>query len=145
MEDKIDFSQNYNLNQLKKFLNYEISLSTLYFLSFLAFAFIFAAFAAALIFTPYMLYILFKEDKKSWIVIFIIIVIIPLILLIILTFLFAFDKSLFLIPLGLFYFYCFLLRFEVNGWIRELSAKNLFLLKQKEKDEELKMFMKQLD
>ena len=43
-----------------------------------------------------------------------------------------------MIPIGLFYFYFFLLRFEVNGWIRELSAKNLFSLQQKEKDEELK-------
>lgn len=145
MDDKIDLSQNYNLNQLKKFLNYEVSLSVLYLLSFLMAAFLFDAFAAALIFTPYMLYILFKEDKKSWIVIFIIIVIIPLIILIILTFLFTFDKSLLLIPLGLFYFYCFLLRFEVNSWIRELSAKNLFKFQQKQKEEELKIFMKQLD
>ena len=145
MEDNIDLVQNYNLTRLKKYLNYEVSTSILYFLSFQVFIFIFFALAAALIFTPFMLYVLLKEDKKGWIVLFVIIVITPIILLIILAIIFDFALPLLIVPLGLFYFYCFLLRFSVNGWLREISMKNQILKDKKRREDELKLFMKELE
>jgi len=144
MENEIDLIQNYNLIRLKKYLNYEVSSSILYFLSFQIFIFIFLASAAALIFAPFMLYVLSKENKKGWIVLFIIIVIIPIMLLIILSILFEFSKPLLLISLGLFYFYCFLLRFEVNNWVQEMSARNQYLMNKKKREEDLNTFMNKL-
>lgn len=145
MEDNIDLVQNNNLTQLKKYLNYEISTSILYFLSFQVFIFIFLALATALIFTPFMLYVLFKEDKKGWIVLFLIIVIVPTIIFIVSAILFSFSNPLLIVSIGLFYFYCFLLRYGVNGWVREMSFKNKYLQDKKQREEELELFMKQLD
>lgn len=144
MDNNISSMQKYSLTRLKKYLNYEVSTSILFFLSFQVFIFIFFALAAAIIFTPFMLYVLFKEDKKGWIVLFFIIVIIPIIIFIILAILLAFSKPLLLIPMGLFYFYCFLLRYEVNTWVRELNFKNQYLEDKKQKEIELELFMKQL-
>lgn len=121
MEDEIYINQNNNITRLQKFLNYEISSSLLYFLSFFAFALILFASAAAIIFTPYMLYVLYREKKKGWIILFAAVVIVPVIFLLLSTAIAEFSNILLFITLGLFYFYCFLLRFEVNDWVREAS------------------------
>ena len=126
-------NQNHNLNRLKQYLNYEISSSVLYFLSFQVFLFIFLASIAALIFMPFMLFVLFKEKKKGWITLFIVIVVIPIIILLILFVMVEFSKPLLFISLGLFYFYCFLLRYEVNEWSREAIARIQYLLNKKKK------------
>ncbi len=140
MVNNIYINENFSLTRLKKYLNYEVSSSILYFLSFQVFIFIFLASAIALIFMPFMLYVLFTEKKKGWIVFFIVIVIIPIIFLLILSVMVEFSKPLLFIPLGLFYFYCFLLRFEVNNWAREEIARNQYLLDKKKKENNLKLF-----
>lgn len=140
MDDNIHINQNYNLTRLKKYLNYELSSSILFFLSFQGFIFIILASIAALIFTPFMLYVLFTEKKKGWIILFIIIVIVPIILLIVSSILFEFSRPLLFLSLGLLYFYFFLLRFEVNDWVREANARNQYLIDKKEKEYDLKTF-----
>jgi len=140
MEDNIYIDQNYNLTRLKKYLNYQVSSSLLFFLSFQAFILIFLASAAALIFTPFMLYVLFTEKKKGWIILFIVVVVIPIILLIILSIEVEFSRPLLFISLGLFYFYCFLLRFEVNDWVREAMVRNQYLFEKKQRENDLKSF-----
>lgn len=129
------------MTRLQKYLNYEVSSSILYFLSFQVFVFIFIASAAALAFTPFMLYVLFSEKKKGWIILFIVIVIVPIIFLLILSVMVEFSKPLLFITLGLFYFYCFLLRFEVNDWVREASAKNQYLIDKKKRELDSKSFV----
>jgi hypothetical protein len=133
-------SEDNNLTRLRKYLNYEVSSSILYFLSFQVFVFIFLAAAAAVIFTPFMLYALFTEKKNGWIVLFIVVVVIPLIALIVLSVMVEFSKPLLFILIGLFYFYCFLLRFEVNDWCREALARNQYLLEKKRRENDLKAF-----
>jgi hypothetical protein len=145
MEDKLDFVLNNNLSRLKKYLNYEISSSVLFFLSFLAPIFMFFAVGAAIIFTPFMMYVLFKEKKTGWLISFIIIVILPIILLLILSVQFEFAAALLTIPIVLFYFYCFLLRFAANEWVRELNFKNQYLHEKIQKEEEAEAFWKQLE
>ena len=136
MEENLDFVLNHNLSRLKKILNYEISTSVLFFLSFLAPVFIFIAILAAILFTPFMIHVLLKEKKTGWIVMFIVIVIIPAILFILLALQFELAAGLLLVPIALFYFYCFLLRFTVNGWVRELNFRHQYQIDKKRSREE---------
>ena len=140
MEENIYINQNYNLIQLQKYLNYEVSGFLLYILSFQVFIFLFIASAAALAFMPFMLYVLFTEKKKGWIILFIVIVVIPIIILIILSVMVEFSRPLLFLSVGLFYFYCFILRFEVNDWVREAMARNQYLLEKKQREDDLKSF-----
>ena len=87
-----------------------------------------------------MLYVLFTEKKKGWIILFIVIVVIPIIILIILSVMVEFSRPLLFLSVGLFYFYCFLLRFEVNDWVREAMARNQYLLEKKQREDDLKSF-----
>ena len=145
MERSFDYNVSTDLERLKKYLNYEVSSSILYFLSFMAMIFLFLALLAAIIFTPFMLRVLYKEKKKSWIVLFIVIVILPVIIFSILAVFFKFSVSLLLIPIGLFYFFCFMLRFSVNGWIRESEFRKKYLKEKEERENEMKLFWKQLE
>lgn len=140
MEDEIYINQNNNINRLQRYLNYEVSGTVLYFFSFFAFVFIFFAAAAAIIFTPYMLYVLYREKKRGWIILFAAIVIVPVIFLLIFTAMAEFSNILLFIILGLFYFYCFLLRFEVNDWVREARARSQFLANKQKKEVDAKLF-----
>ena len=140
-----NINQHNDLTRLKKYLNYELSSSTLFLLSFMVALFIFLASAAAVIFTPFMLNVLYKENRKGWILFFIIIVIIPFILFIVLGFTIEFGRPLILITLGLFYFYCFLLRFEVNNWVKEINARKQYLNEKKRSGDKLKAFTNQFD
>lgn len=140
MGKNIYIDQNYNLTRLRKYLNYQVSSSLLYFLSFQVFIFIFIASAAALIFTPFMLYVLITEKKYGWIVFFIIIFIVPTAMLLMLSWMVEFSKPLLFISLGLFYFYCFLLRFQVNDWSKEAMARDQYLFEKKQREDDLKLF-----
>ena len=145
MEDNSDFVINHNLSRLKRILNYEVSSSVLFFLSFIAPIFFFITLLAAIVFTPFMMHVLLREKKTGWIVLFILIVIIPVITFIILAAQFEMAIALLLVPMALYYFYCFLLRFTVNGWVRELNFRHQYMLDKKRSEEELEAFMKQLE
>ncbi len=132
---------NYNLERLSKYLNYHIATFALFIASWFVSFFLILATLAALIFTPFMLYVLYKENQKGWIIFFGVIVIVPLIVLIVISFLDPFLKPAILITIGLFYFYCFLLRFSVNDWLTEIRAKNEYLLEKQKRDQELDNFM----
>lgn len=141
MQENISLHSNYRLAQLDKYLNYHIATFALFIASWFGLLFLLIAALAALIFAPYMLYVLYKENKKGWIIFFGVIVIIPLIVFIIISFLDPFLKPAALITIGLFYFYCFLLRFSVNDWIREERAKNEYILEKQKRDHELDDYM----
>lgn len=134
-----------NLTRLSKYLNYQISTVGLFVLSFLSFGFIFLVTIAAIIFTPFMLYVLYKENKNGWIVFFIILVVIPFILSTILHFTVTFIFPWYLIVLVIFYFYCFLLRLEVNNWMRERRSRLQYLLEKQRREDETEVFMTQFN
>ncbi|MCU0407250.1 MAG: hypothetical protein MUE91_07400 [Ignavibacteriaceae bacterium] len=76
---------------------------------------------AAISFTPYIFYILIKEKRFGWIVTFFAMIIFPLIFgPIIFQDTLAFEASL-LIPIGLFYFYCYLIKYSVSKWIKDYN------------------------
>jgi len=85
---------------------------------------------AAIVFTPFMLYVLYKEEKKGWIISFSIIVLLPLIPISL------FYPDLLLIGLAPFYLFCFLLRMEVKGWLTEMRARNDLILQKLKKENE---------
>ncbi|MCF6271288.1 MAG: hypothetical protein L3J41_16365 [Melioribacteraceae bacterium] len=110
------------LEKLYKYLNYEISSSILFIGSWFIPIFIPILFLAAIGFTPYILYVLYKERRNGWLLTFILMVLLPVVMLLI----FAYHYFVFsLIP---FYLYCFLLRFEAKGWLTEMRARNDLVL-----------------
>jgi hypothetical protein len=111
------------LEKLYKYLNYEISSSIVYLASWLFAIFLPLLFLAAILFTPFMLFVLYKEEKKGWIISFAVIIIAPTFLSIII---FPALTILGLIP---FYFYCFILRLEVKSWLQEIRARNELILR----------------
>lgn len=112
----IEISQNYNLSRLKQWLDYELSASTLLLLSWLWDFTIILAAVAALLFTPFMLKILFEEKKFGWIIAFAVIVVVPLISVFFID-VFYYKFVFAGVILILFYFYCGVLRFAVKDWI----------------------------
>jgi hypothetical protein len=77
--------------------------------------------AAAVIFTPYIFYVLIKEERYGWLVTYLVMIPFPLI-----TGYFIFKDTLafeavLLIPLLSFYLYCYLLKYAVDDWIRQYN------------------------
>lgn len=124
-----------HLDRLAQFLNYEISASILFGLSFFAGTFLIAALILAGVFIPYLIYVLLKEGRHGWIIIFNLMVVLPLIFS--LLFIPSYFSVFILVSAGLFYCYCFLLRMTVNEWISERNWR-IELVKQRKKSEDEK-------
>lgn len=90
--------------------------------------------AAAVLFTPYIFYVLIKERKFGWIIIFFLMIIIPLLAAHILFIDALFHDAIILIPLLSFYLYCYLIKYEVDRWLSEYYSHQE-LLKQREEKE----------
>ena len=94
--------------------------------------------AAAILFTPYIFYVLIKERKFGWIITFFVMIIIPL-LFVHFKFLDAlFHDAIILIPLAFFYFYCFLIKYEVDRWLSDYYWHQEFLQQEKERAERMR-------
>ena len=112
-----------NIDRLSGILNYHLSTIALYFLWFFSPA-LFLAVIAAVLFAPYMLFVLFREKRYGWITFFIVLVLLPVLI----DVLFFYHTGAYLIllflPLAFFYFYCFLLKITIQDWIQERNAIN---------------------
>jgi hypothetical protein len=118
------------LEKFYKYLNYKVSSSLLFAGSFFFPILLSVLLLAAIIFTPYMLTVLYLEEKRGWVIAFSIMVILPAIIITILS------PTLIMIALVPFYFFCFILRMEVKGWITEMRARNDLLLQKYRKAQE---------
>jgi len=124
------------MRKLAYLLNYQISTIALFFLSGLGIIFIIIAMIASIIFTTFMLHVLYNEKKYGWIIFFSIIVIIPTLLSFSHIESQLFKSSINFIILGIVYSYYFLLRLTINDWIEEDLAKKQRLYEiQNEKQE----------
>jgi len=121
-----------HLDRLALYLNYELSASLLFGLSFFAGTFLIAALILAGVFIPYLIYVLIKEGRHGWIIFFNLMVVLPLIFS--LLFIPSYFSVFILVSAGLFYCYCFLLRMTVNEWISERNWR-LQLIEQRNKSE----------
>jgi len=84
---------------------------------------LFLAAFAAILFTPYLLFVLVREKKYFWLGLFIAIVILPMLIILLFLSEHLFYLAFIQIPLLLFYLYCFMLRFDANEWLREINWK----------------------
>ncbi len=107
-----------NLSRLSKILNYQLSTTVLFLLWYGGALTLGIVTIAAILFSPYMLYILYLEKKNGWIIFFVVLVLLPIIAIILSS-----ISELLFIPLALVYFYYFLLKFVVRDWIQERNAK----------------------
>lgn len=113
---KIELQKNYNVLRLQQWLDYELSTAALLFLSYFWRFTLLIIIIVAVLFTPFMLKILFEEKRFGWIFFSIILVILPAVIFLFLRIDSSYKIILELIPLALFYFYCFLLRLSVKSW-----------------------------
>jgi fatty acid desaturase len=125
--------EKYYLEKVSRVLNYQLSSSILLFLTYAWGITILLTIIAAAIFAPFMIYAFFKAKKTSWVISFFIIVVVPIIICIILGLRFGNLFVVALIPLGFFYFYCFILKLIVNDQLEEVKAKEEL---QRERDKE---------
>lgn len=121
-------SSNFNLDRLQYWLNFELSGGVLFFISFFSFGalpglsfmrnfVLYALLVAILLFTPFMLKVLFQENRYGWIIFFGILVVLPA--CIIYLYFRGTPYGLFLtyIPIALFILYCLLLKLTIPSWI----------------------------
>lgn len=94
--------------------------------------------AAAVLFTPYIFYVLIKERKYSWIIIFFIMILIPLLFVHILFLEALFHDAIIMIPLAFFYLYCYLIKYEVDRWLSEYYSHQEYLQQKKESNERMR-------
>ncbi len=91
-----------------------------------------------MIFTPYIFYVLIKEKKIGWVILYFIMIPIPELLgYLIFKETLAFEAAL-LIPLAFFYFYCYLIKFEVDKWLADYSWHQERLQQKKETEDRIK-------
>ena len=129
------------VERLSKILFLQISVSTPLYLTYLWFQFVLVNLVrsplvatiilyapivmiilAAILFTPYLLYVLIKERRYVWISTFTITVVIPYPILVLILGDYVLLKAWLLVPVILFYFYCFIIKYSVNDWLREYYA-----------------------
>jgi hypothetical protein len=138
---------NNHLSRLSRILNYQLTLGLLvvgYLLLFFSlgvFIIIVIFTLASILFSPYLLFVLIREHKIGWIYFFIIIVVVPILATFILYYFNENLSHLLFLPLLLFYFYCFLLRFSVNEWIKEIREHNIYRIQKQKREEELNNYL----
>ncbi len=87
--------------------------------------------------TPYIVYVLFIEKRFGWLVTYFVIVLIPGIIAITVL---GFEYGLIiLILLAPFYFFCFIIKFSVEEWIREYNWNQQLIEQRKEHEEKKKV------
>jgi len=94
--------------------------------------------AAAILFTPYMLYVLIKERKYGWIVIFFLMVVLPYPVIYLIIGEYILLTAWLLLPVIPFYLYCFLIKFSVDDWLREYNWEQQLIEQRKEWEEKKK-------
>jgi len=128
---KMSLSNRANLQGLKTVLNYQLSAGMLMLFTYILGPlivtikpyFILLIIIVSILFIPYMLFVLSNARKYGWIFFFCLIVLLPLLT----TFILMNNSNLYyailLVLFGVFFFYCFLLRFAVNDWVNENNRK----------------------
>lgn len=137
--------EQYYLQKLNKYLNYELSTAVLYFLSYAGGITLTLAIIAAVIFIPFILYIFIKARKVSWLISFCVLVIIPVVGCIIIGLKFNHFLIFILIHLGFFYFYCFIMKLVINENIKEIIAREELRKERNEKQEKMKLWQSQFN
>ena len=137
-----------SVDRLRELLYYEVRISNTSYLIFLFFGLLIPKLGfgvlfikiillvfifAAVIFTPYIFYVLIKEERYGWIATYIIMIPLPLLSgYLIFKDTLAFEAAL-LIPLLSFYLYCYLIKYAVDDWIRQYNWTRRLMQQRAEK------------
>ncbi len=131
----------YYLEKLAKYLNFQLSSGILFALAFFKLIALPIVVIAALIFTPFMLYIFIRERRTAWLISFIIVVIIPGSLLMYFGLKTNYPAAFGLISLGILYLYFFVMRVVVNDELKELTAGEELQKRKLEEEKEKELWM----
>jgi hypothetical protein len=127
------------LRRFREILFFELSTSV----AFVLFSFypinLYIIIIAAILFTPYMLYVLIKERKYGWIVMFFLVVVLPYPVLYFIIGDYILLPGWMLLPIISFYFYCFIIKFSVEDWLREYSWEQQLIQQKKDEEERKKI------
>lgn len=93
---------------------------------------------AAVLFTPFIFKVLIKEKKYGWIITFFAMIILPLLFAYILFRDALFFEAIILLPLGQFYLYCYLIKFEVDKWLADYSWHQERMQQKRETEDRIK-------
>jgi len=77
---------------------------------------------AVVLVTPFILYVLFKEKRHAWIIIFLVIVVLPWLFTYSISFGDIFIVRWMIVLTAPFYLYCYLLKRTIGEWIEEYDA-----------------------
>lgn len=106
----------FDIQTLQRWLNYELSGTVLFLVSFLFIASLYVLAGLVIIFLPLLIGTLIKEKRFGWLLSLFVFIIIPVILI----FKFFYSSTWFFIlqfvPAALFLLYCYLLRLTIPGW-----------------------------
>jgi len=86
----------------------------------------------AVIFTPYLFYVLIKEKRYSWMIAFFFMIAVPYIIILLVFFDFVLLSAWLILPIILYYFYCFLIKYSVDDWLKEYYAHEAYEEQKKE-------------
>lgn len=93
--------------------------------------------STAVVFIPYIIYVLLKENRKGWISFLIILVIIPILFVLSIFQLSMFYNMAAIFPVFLYTLYCYLLKAQVSEWLKEYYGhQNRLEQKRLKKEEE---------
>lgn len=126
------------LRRFRAILYFELSTSAGFILSSFWPINLYIIIAAAILFTPYMLYVLIKERKYGWIVIFFLMVVLPYPVIYLIIGEYILLTAWLLLPVIPFYLYCFLIKFSVDDWLREYNWEQQLIEQRKEWEEKKK-------
>jgi len=126
------------LRRFRAILYFELSTSAGFILSSFWPINLYIIIAAAILFTPYMLYVLIKERKYGWIVIFFSMVVLPYPVIYLIIGEYILLTAWLLLPVIPFYLYCFLIKFSVDDWLREYNWEQQLIEQRKEWEEKKK-------
>jgi hypothetical protein len=93
---------------------------------------------AAILFTPYMIFVLIKERKFGWIIMFFLVVVLPYPILYLIVGDYILLPGWMLLPIIPFYFYCFIIKFSVEDWLREYTWEQQLIEQRRESEEKKK-------
>ncbi|NWG28940.1 MAG: hypothetical protein HXY48_10455 [Ignavibacteriaceae bacterium] len=96
------------LRRFRAILYFELSTAVAFILNFWPVN-LYAIIGAAILFTPYILYVLYKERKYGWIVIFFLLVVLPYPIIYLIVGEYILLTAWLLLPVVPFYLYCFLI------------------------------------
>jgi predicted neutral ceramidase superfamily lipid hydrolase len=123
------------LRRFRAILYFELSTSAGFILSSFWPINLYIIIAATILFTPYMLYVLIKERKYGWIVIFFSMVVLPYPVIYLIIGEYILLTAWLLLPVIPFYLYCFLIKFSVDDWLKEYNWEQQLILQKKEQEE----------